>query len=118
MPPIAMFAGGVLMATSALVAMVIWITMPPSEVFLPQPPPRTLAASLADSTSLEGVKQVCASVAQIYDTQAMLIRTQGEHISQLLRFLLWGIVGVGFTLGPVFLFIYFATRKHVLRTSA
>ena len=114
-PPIALFSGGVLMAMSILVAMVVWINASygKSQVLLPQPPPKTFASSLVQATSLEAVKQACASIAQIYDTQTQIIRTTTVQLSQLLNFLLWGIIGVGFIIGPIFLYIYFATRKHV-----
>jgi hypothetical protein len=74
------------------------------------------------SNQLGATKQTCASVARIYDTQVQLIRGQGEHISLLLKILAGGTIGLGLLLGPIFLFIYFATRKHVAiaaaRTSA
>jgi hypothetical protein len=68
---------------------------------------------LAQATSLEGLRQACASVAQIYDTQAQMIRSQGAYISQLFKILQSGILGASFVFGLIFLYIYFATRKHV-----
>jgi hypothetical protein len=113
-PPIALFSGGVLMAFAAMVVMALWIDASSrSNILLPQPPPKAFASSLTEATSLEGIRQTCASVAQIYDTQVQIIRGQSAHISQLFKILSWGVVGVGFIVGPIFLYIYFATRKHV-----
>ena len=114
-PPIALFSAGFLMASSILVAMIFWINASynKSQVILPQPPPKTFASTLEQATSLEGVKRTCASVAQIYDAQSNFIHSMSEQLSQLLSFILWGILSVGFIIGPIFLYIYFATRKHV-----
>jgi len=113
-PPIALFSGSALIVLAVLVAIVLWIDAASKpQVLLPQPPPKAFSESLAQATSLEGVKQTCAAVAQMYDTQSQIIQTQNAYVSHVLWMLLWGTIGVGFIIGPIFLYIYFATRRHV-----
>jgi hypothetical protein len=50
--------------------------------------------------------------------QSALIRSQGDHISYLYNILQRGVLIAGAVLGLAFLYIYFATRKHVLPTGS
>lgn len=111
-PQLALFSGGVLMALAAVMALAVWIHAsgrPP--LLLPQPPPQAIAASLAAATNLEATRQACAVVAQTYDAQTLMIRTLSGQLVTLLNLVGWGVITVGFVVGSVFLYIYFATRR-------
>jgi hypothetical protein len=78
--PIALFTGGVLVAVSALMAMVLWIHAAyDSQLVLPQPPPASFASTVEQSLNLEGVKRACTSVAQGFDMQNQIIRAQADQ---------------------------------------
>jgi hypothetical protein len=116
LPPLALFFGGVLLLFAALAAFALWMdaSYGKSQLLLPQPPGPGFATSLAQATSLEGVKQTCAAIAEIYDTQSSIIRTQSAHISYLSKVLMRLVLYAGLVLGGVFLLIYFISRRHVL----
>jgi len=111
-PPIALFSGGMLVTFGLLVAIALGIqTYFQSNLMLPQPLPPSFASTLTQATSLEGMRQACAGLATAHDAQVQMIRGLTAHITQLFRILSWGIIGVGFIVGPILLYIYFATRK-------
>ena len=117
-PPTALFFGAILLLLSALAVFGFWLqeSYGSSQVILPQPPYPGFEASLSEATSLEGLKSSCLSIAKIYDTQSTMIRAQDGHISYLYSILQRGVLIGGAVLGLAFLYIYFATRKHVLPT--
>ena len=112
-PPIALFSGGMLMTAALLVAMALGVqSYFQSNLMLPQPLPPSFASTLSQATSLEGMRQACAGLATAHDAQVQIIRGLSAHITQLFRMLSWGIIGVGFIVGPILLYIYFTTRRY------
>ena len=113
-PSLAFFAGAVLTATAVLVLIGLWVSDSHRLVALRQPP-KIFAGAIEQATSPEAIKQSCLSVARVYDAQSQIIELQTAEIERLFSTLVWTIAGVGFILGPLLLYIYFATRRIPLQ---
>jgi len=117
MPPLALLFGGVSLVSALFAAFVLGIDAfsGGSRIVLPQPPSAEMAASLAEATSLEAIRKSCIAAVQIHDSQRDIIRALSAHNAYLFGLLLRGVLFWGAITGLGFLYVYFASRSHVLR---
>jgi hypothetical protein len=108
-PSLAFFAGAVLVGSAIAVLAALWLTdyRPLAE----RQSPKVFAWQMERATTPEQMKQACMSIARVYDAQTQLIELQNAEIERLFRMLVWFMAGAGFVLGPLFLWIYAATRR-------
>jgi hypothetical protein len=106
---LAFFAGAVLVGSAIAVLAALWLTdyQPVAE----RQSPKVFAWQMERATSPEQMKQACMSIARVYDAQSQLIELQNAEIERLFRTLVGFIAAAGFVLGPLFLWIYAATRR-------
>jgi hypothetical protein len=108
---IAFFAGAVLIGSAIAVLAALWLTdyRPVAE----KQSPKVFAWQMERATSPEQMKQACMSIARVYDAQTQLIELQDAEIERLFKTLVGFVAAAGFILGPLFIWIYLATRKLV-----
>lgn len=110
-PPLAFFAGAVLTLTAALVLAGIFLGGWHKPATGLSQSPKLITAPLAQATNPETLRQACLSIARTYEAQAQLLELQAAEVERLFQTLVWMIAGIGFTLGPLCLYIYTVTRK-------
>jgi hypothetical protein len=110
-PSLAFFAGAVLTLTAIAVLAALWIGESHKPAAVRQGP-KTFATPIEQATSPEALRQACLSIARVYDAQTQIIELQSAEIARLFGTLVWAVAGIGFIVGPLFLYIYFATRRH------
>lgn len=106
---VAFFAGAVLLGSAIAVVAALWLTgyQPVS----PRPELRSFNNQMTTARNADELKQACLSIARVYAAQTQLLELQEAEIGRLFNLLVWGLAAVGFVLGPLFLWIYFATGK-------
>jgi hypothetical protein len=108
-PSLAFFAGAVLLGAAIAVLAALWITgyQPVS----PHPELRSFNNQMTSARNPDELRQACLSIARVYDAQSQLLELQEAEIARLFNLLVWGLAGVAFVLGPLFIYIYFLTRS-------